>query len=420
MFMLDTISTVFFNPVLALIPQTPGHLPGLDYSDAEFVTLGLLRIQSLQSSGRGFLQSARLQDRTGASIRAYFGAAQSERRLGFLHELNRSVSLLVPTRTDRFAKFPELQGRGILAIDGHAVERGTHEPAEVTKKGAYVVPDSATGIFLLNLRNGATRTLAQTDGHQHEWAAVKARPWSEFHWQPGARGTILIIDPVAVDFAFLRAAKYKGGCSVITRTKTNLAPDRVEPREWDRTDQRNDHVLADERVHFDKNGEFRRIRYQNPETGELYEFLTTDFHLPPGVIAQLYRLRWDIEKFFDVCENVWAEKRAWGAGPVAAKVQNEFLVLTQNLVLLLNHRLETQENIRDEKAEIKYQNWIIKREEVARTARRTVSPWVKALRTRVTRWSCQFTRWLAEALLGDWEWKAGVEKLRPLMRAYMR
>jgi len=51
-------------------------------------------------------------------------------------------------------------------------------------------------------------------------------------------------------------------------------------------------------------GEFRRIRYQDPESGEIYEFLTSEFHLPPGIIAQLYRLRWDIEKFFDVCENL--------------------------------------------------------------------------------------------------------------------
>jgi hypothetical protein len=56
-------------------------------------------------------------------------------------------------------------------------------------------------------------------------------------------------------------------------------------------------------VRFKEAGEFRRIRYQDPESGEIYEFLTTEFHLSPGIIAQLYRLRWDIEKFFDACEN---------------------------------------------------------------------------------------------------------------------
>jgi Transposase DDE domain len=418
--MSETISTAFFQPILDLIPLISAHRPGLDFSDADFTLLGLRRIQALQPSGRGFLQSVRLRDLTLATVRAYFGAGQSPRRLEFLHELNHCLSLNVPSAIDRFAPFPELHGVEVLAIDGHAIRRGCHEPAEVTTKGKYEAPASATGIFLHNLRNRASRVLAQTEGHQHEWAAVKAQPWSEFHWVKGSRGTILIIDPVAVDFEFLRAAKYKGGCRVITRSKSHLAPDRVVPLEWDKADRRNDGVTGDERVHFAKNGEFRRIRYVNPETGELYEFLTTDFHLPPGVIAQLYRLRWDIEKFFDVCENVWSEKKAWGAGPVAAQVQNEFLVLTQNLVLLLNHRLEQQESIRDKKAEDKYQKWLEQRGCAARALGRSVSPWVQTLRAGVTRWSCQFIRWLADALLFDWPWRAGVEKLRPLMLAYMR
>lgn len=413
------ISDIFLRPALELIPQIAGHRAGLDYSDAEFITLGLFRIQSLEPSGRGFLQSARQQDRTEASLRAYFGAAQSSRRLEFLHELNRQVSLLVQAPTDRFAGIPEIQGREVLAIDGHAIRHGAHEPAATTAKGRREVPTSAIGIFLRNLRTGAARVLAQTSGHQHEWPALKERPWSEFHWEADSKGTILVIDPVAVDFGFLRAAKYKGSCCVITRTKTNLAPRQVVPLEWDRNDPRNDGVVADERVHFDQAGEFRRLRYVNPETGEQYEFLTTDFHLPPGIIAQLYRLRWDIEKFFDVCENVWAENRAWGAGPVAGQVQNEFLVLTQNLVLLLSARLEEQESIRDEKVERKYARWLEERERIAQEQGRTVSPWVRTLR-KITRWSCQFTRWLHDALAYGWSWNEGVAKLRPLMIAYMR
>ena len=101
--MSEFISEIFLRPALELIPQIPGHRSGPTYSDVEFVTLGLLRIQSLQPSGRGFLQSARQQDLTEASLRAYFGAAQSNRRLGFLHELNRQVSLQVRAPTDRFA-----------------------------------------------------------------------------------------------------------------------------------------------------------------------------------------------------------------------------------------------------------------------------------------------------------------------------
>lgn len=415
----ELIRDKLLDPALNLIPTLGHHLPNLAFSDAEFITLGVRRINTFHPSGRSFLQSARQCEVTDVSLRAYFGAASSPRRLAFLHQLNTALSGTIPTGPDRFADFPQLAGRDVLALDGHDVRHATHEPPAPLAKGGEKVPGSVTGVFLRDLRTGAARVLAQTEGHQHEWAAVKARPWSDFLWRPQAKGTILVIDPVAVDFAFLRGAKFKGNFTVITRTKTNLVVRKTRSLEWERDHRHNQGVLSDERVWFGEPGEFRRIRYQDPESGEVYEFLTTEFHLPPGIIAQLYRLRWDIEKFFDACENLLAEKRAWGVGPVAAQVQNEFLALTHNLLLLMSERLETQEGIRDEKVEAKYEAALKVRRTKARAKGRKVSYWVRALR-RITRWSSQFTRWLQDAILHAWEWQEGVAKLRPLMRAYLR
>jgi len=413
------IRDAFLEPAISLLPTLHHFRDDLDYSDAEFITLGIRRINTYHPSGRAFLQSVRQCDVTEVSLRAYFGAASSLRRLAMVHELNTAVSLQVVPASDRFAIFPELAGRDITALDGHDVERGSHEPPATMASGRREAPDTVTGVFLRNLRSGATRVLAQSEGHQHEWAAVKARPWSDFRWRPQAKGTILVIDPVAVDFEFLRGAKFKGGLTVITRMKQNLVVREARPLEWDKADRRNQGVLSDERVRFGEPGEFRRIRYQDPESGEIYDLLTTEFHLPPGVIAQLYRLRWDIEKFFDGCENLLAEKRAWGAGPVPAQVQNEFLVLAHNLMLLLSGRLESEEGIRDEKVEEKYAAALKQREATAKRAGKSVSPWVKLLR-RATRWSSQFTRWLQDAIVHEWNWTDGIAKLRPLMLAYMR
>ena len=413
------IRDAFCELALSLLPTLDNHRDHLAYSDAEFVTLGIRRINTFHPSGRSFLQSARQCDLTEVSVKAYFGAASSPRRLALLHELNTTLSRKIVALTDRFADFPQLAGREVLALDGHDVRHATHEPPATMANGRREVPDTVTGVFLRNLRSGAARVLAQTQGHQHEWAAVKARPWSDFHWQPNAKGTILVIDPVAVDFAFLRGAKFKGGFTVITRTKQNLVVREAKPLEWDQQHRHNEGVLSDERVRFAEPGEFRRVRYQDPESGEIYEFLTTEFHLPPGIIAQLYRLRWDIEKFFDVCENLLAENRAWGTGPVAAQVQNEFLVLVHNLLLLLSQRLELQEGIRDEKVESKYEAALTIRKALARLKGQKVSPWVGVLR-RITRWSSQFTRWIQDAIVHGWEWHDGVAKLRPLMLAYLR
>ncbi|HVV70811.1 MAG TPA: hypothetical protein VHI52_04810 [Verrucomicrobiae bacterium] len=413
------VRDAFLQPALDLVPTLTNYRDGLDFSDAEFITLGVRRINSYHPSGRSFLQSARQCDVTDVSLKAYFGAASSTRRLAMAHELNTVLSRTIVSASDRFAVFPELAGRDILALDGHDVERGSHEPPATMASGRREAPDTVTGVFLRNLRSGAARVLAQTEGHQHEWAAVKDRPWEDFLWYPQAKGTILVIDPVAVDFEFLRGAKFKGGFTVITRTKANLAVREARPLEWDRKDARNQGVLSDERVRFGEPGEYRRIRYQDPESGEIYEFLTTEFRLAPGVIAQLYRLRWDIEKFFDGCEHLLAEKRAWGAGPVPAQVQNEFLVLTHNLLLLLSSRLDAQEGIRDEKVENKYSAALKQREAAAAQAGRAVSPWVKLLR-RATRWSSQFTRWLQDAIVHAWNWTDGIAKLKPLMLAYLR
>jgi len=381
--------------------------------------LGVRRINTFHPSGRSFLQSARQCDLTDVSVKAYFGAARSPRRLALIPELNTRLSQQLAALSDRFAVFPELAGRDVLALDGHDVRHAPHEPPALLASGERQVPGTLTGVFLRDLRTGGARVLAQTEGHQPEWAAVKARPWTDFHWRRQARGTLLVIDPVAVDFAFLRGAKFKGGFPVITRTKQNLVVRRSRALAWNRQHRVNHGVLADERVWFTEPGEFRRVRYQDPESGEVYEFLTTEFHLPPGLIAQIYRLRWDIEKFFDVCENLLGEARAWGAGPVAAQVQNEFLVLVHNLLLLLSTRLEAEEGIRDEKVEVKYAAALQQRSAVARSQGRSVSPWVRVLR-RITRWSSQFTRWLQDALVHGWEWGEALTKLRPLMRAYLR
>ena len=42
----------------------------------------------------------------------------------------------------------------------------------------------------------------------------------------------------------------------------------------------------------------RRIGYRDPETRQLYVFLTNLFHLTAGEVAAIYKARWQIELFF--------------------------------------------------------------------------------------------------------------------------
>ena len=417
-----TLSDALLHPALSLISQLDSHFPDLTYSDEEFAQLGLRRILQSVQSGRDFLQHARSCELSVASLRAYFGALNSGRRSSMLTELNKAVldqALLANALpADRLESIPELKGRQVFAVDGHAITHATHQEPVTTAKGHSLIPPSR-GVFWRNLRDDTAGVLVQTAGHEHEWAAVKRTEWQDFpgHGQPR---TLLIIDSVAVDFAFLRAAKHGGGFFVITRYKDGLKPRVVEELQWNQSDRRNAGVLRDERVRFDAPGEFRRITYVDPETGTEFEFLTTDFTLPPGVVAVLYRRRWDIEKLFDVFENKLNEAKAWATGPIPARVQNEFLALLFNLALLLRTRLERENGIRDHKAEEKYAARLKEREIKAEAKGQTVSPWVKALYIRPTQLSCQYLRWLRDAWQQQWEYTKAVEIVRPLMQAYLR
>ena len=87
--------------------------------------------------------------------------------------------------------------------------------------------------------------------------------------------------------------------------------------------------------------QIRRVRYRLPETGEAIEFLTNlSTKIPPGLIAQLYFIRWRIEKSFDEIKNKLYELKAWAASHNAKKMQATFIVLAYNLSQLLNREIE--------------------------------------------------------------------------------
>ncbi len=75
--------------------------------------------------------------------------------------------------------------------------------------------------------------------------------------------------------------------------------------------------------------------------------------MPPGVLAHLYRMRWDIEKTFDLFKNKFGEKKAWACSATAKQQQAAFLSLAHNLILLLEHSLATQQDVRNRAEEVR-------------------------------------------------------------------
>ncbi len=117
----------------------------------------------------------------------------------------------------------------------------------------------------------------------------------------------------------------------------NLTLTRENP--IDRTAPNHAGITADELVATTDGIALRRIRYTHPATGERYEFLTSEFTLPPGVIAFLYLRRWDLEQVFDELKNKLGTKRAWANPVIAQQIQAHVLCLAHNLIQLVERHL---------------------------------------------------------------------------------
>ena len=158
--------------------------------------------------------------------------------------------------------------------------------------------------------------------------------------------------------------------------------------------------------------------HTDPVSGQSYSFLTTEMTLAPGLIAFIYKLRWDIEKAFDEVENELAQKKAWDKQNTTKTQQALFITLAHNLLLMLEKKLEVEEDISDEKVRRKQAKRLAMDIQKAQRAGRTPNCLVENV-TRATQRSLQFIRWLRTGLTLNTSWEKAVEQVRPLMLHYL-
>jgi hypothetical protein len=157
----------------------------------------------------------------------------------------------------------------------------------------------------------------------------------------------------------------------------------------------------------------RRVRYHCPLRGEEFSFLTSEHTLPPGLIAHLYRRRWEIEKVFDEFKNKLRETKAWASSPEAKAMQAHFLCMAHNLMVRCETELEREHGVRNE-AELARRAKRLEKEE-ARLIRQgeTLPMLVRALQ-RLTVRSVKFIRWLRVQLFTRPHHEPDVAALRHL------
>jgi len=390
----NTVDETFFEPLNGLAAASPHARPCPDFSDEDFIRLGVQRVLEMSESGRGFLQEHGVRFPNTPGHSNYFVALGSPRR----RQVTQDVSLALVSGAnlrlhDRLAEIPELARYECFAADGHWHKAATHDPRHEGSK-------MAVGHFYgLNLRTHTLRHLAAGHGlHEHDMSALKRIKPNGLR-QGVAKGTrvLIVYDKAGIDFGYWKRCRQECAVYFLSRVKENMVFDWIDSIRWDESDGRNRGVTEDRRVMTREGHLLRIVYYTDPQTGEKYEFLTNEMDLPPGVIVELYRRRWEAEKVFDEIKNKLSEKKAWATSLVAKETQAQLVAITHNLLVCYEQRLESEHGVTNQAEDERR----AKRSQAAASkcaqAGQPLSTLVIRAR-RATQRSVKFVRWVRQSI----------------------
>lgn len=415
----NTVSCRFFAPLERALAGSANRRRCPEFPDEEFLESGVGRVIADVQSGRDWVQRLHMWMNARLTVSNFFKSLASTRRLALLEEVSERVRLELDRGDRHYASDPlaehrELDGFALYASDGHCEQPAAHGKRFGRK---LLVPQ---GFFSLNLR---THSMALLDiakplrEREHDMHLLKRLGATKLRMaEPKGRKVIHVYDPAGIDY--LQWMKWKAkGVYLISTEKANSKAVVMGMNSWDQSDSRNTGVLADQIIGVFAGVMMRRVLYRDPATDRRYSFITSEMNLPPGLIAFLYKLRWDIEKVFDEKKNKLLEKKAWAAGDTARTQQARFVCLAHNLMVLLERCLE-REGIRDEKVQAKRRR---RTQEMIRDSLQLgnrPNPMVLKC-SRMTQRSLQFIRWLRHYLFDRSPWNDALASLRPLMEAYL-
>jgi len=415
-----TVGNEFYSPMLRALEKAAGKRECSEFTDEHFLRAGVGRCLNDVRSGRDWIQKALAIFKLTVTVSRFFFSLKSQRRLrllGNVADVVRSeVDETAPVSDDPFSEHGELDGFAIYAADGHFHGTSAHEKPIAGKR------QPVGHFFSMNLR---TQTMIHLDvarpkrKREHDITALKRLEANALRMgEPKGRKVILAYDPAIYDFGQWKRWKQSKGIYVLTRMKKNTSLLICGDHEFDREDPRNVGIVSDQLGGTNSGDVLRKIVYVEPATGTTFVFLTNEMTLPPGLIAFIYKKRWDIEKVFDQFKNKLMENKAWAQSPNGKCVQAQFMALTHNLTLLLERKIESEEGILDTKIEKKRKRRIEVERQLIQEAGRKENPLVTKPYKAVQR-SFQFLRWLRDALLVQTPWRPAIEALRPLMAAYL-
>ena len=389
----QTVNEAFFQPLNDLATRSSRARACPEVSDEQYLLLGVQRVLEACASGRAFLQEHGPRQAQPPTLANYFASLHSARRGAVLQEVNQTLLATANTQLpDRWADLPELARYEVFAADGHWHQAAAHDPRHDGVK-------MAVGHFYsLNLRTHTLRHLATGEGlHEHDRHALKRiKPRGLRQSVPTGRRVLMVYDKAGIDFAFWKRCRQECAVYFLSRAKENQVLEWFESMPWDRNDPRNHGVKEDHRVRTRDGQELRLICYVDAPTDQAYEFLTNELDLPPGVLVELYRRRWEAEKVFDELKNKLGQKKAWGSGLVAKETQAQFAVLTHNLMLLYEAALEKRHGVENQAEDERRAKRTTQAVALATRKRTRISSLLLPAR-RATQRSVKFIRWLRQS-----------------------
>ena len=330
-------------------------------------------------------------------ITTYFESLKSKRRLKLITEVANDIETQMRSSSNDIISehIPQLEDYDVWAGDGHWHEHATHDKRDCGKY--YAVGH----LYGWDLRHNALHHLVTADQvtrkKEHDIRGLKRLSHDELRvGAPKGRKVIWIWDKAGIDFRQWHTWKSQSGIYFISLEKENMKLDDIAiNKSFGKEDPVNAGVISDELCATSVGIYVRRVKYIDPATGNVFSFITnvTTDKIPPGAIAQLYRMRWDIEKVFDDVKNKINEQKAWATSETAKTIQAITICITINLMRNL-------ERIIEENHEISYSAESERREGRMNKIKREVTkkggviPALYESLLRQTQTSVKFIRWI--------------------------
>jgi len=416
---IPTPKTVFgkwTQPLAGLVQQCHYKRKCNTLSDQTWIETGLLRTLSQEPSGRAFLQKLSDSGRSNIKRSHFFETLKSKRRLKLCREISRWVyekTRSTHRQEDPFRQFPVLNEYDLYAGDGHYHGAAVHD----VRKSGRKYPTQH--FYSVDLRSHALQhlTLADTRGKrkkEYDTRALKRLSIQSLRQSaPKGRKVIYVWDKAGIDFLQWYKWKQAGGIYFISREKENMNLLVIAELDYDKKDPINAGVSRYELVGCSAGVSLHRVTFKCPLSGRRYVFITNLTNIPPGLIAFLYKTRWDIEKIFDQVKNKLAEKKAWATSDTAKKMQAQFICLSHNLMLIFEQCLKKEgiENEIEKNRRRKRLDSVLARMKIHKAK----LPIFLTTPKRPTQRPLKFIRWLRHNLYTNTSW---IEAAGALKRIY--